>query len=71
VKKLLATAPVVHADETFARAAGGTTYLHVACTEHLTLMHTGDRSAKTISYRRISLRIPRRVVGPSRFMVSW
>jgi transposase len=48
VKKLLATAPVVHADETFARAAGGTAFVHVACTEHLTLMHTGDRSAKTI-----------------------
>jgi len=47
-KRLLATAPVVHADETFARAAGATTYLHVACTDHLTLMHTGDRSAKTI-----------------------
>ena len=48
VKKLLATAPVVHADETFARAAGKTTYVHVACTEHLALMHTGDRSAATI-----------------------
>jgi transposase len=48
VKKLLATAPVVHADETFARAAGGTTYVHVACTDHLTLMHTGNRSAQAI-----------------------
>jgi transposase len=48
VRKLLATAPVVHADETFARADGGTAFVHVACTEHLTLMHTGDRSAKTI-----------------------
>jgi len=48
VKRLLATAPVVHADETFARAAGGTAFVHVACTEHLTLMHTGDRSAATI-----------------------
>jgi transposase len=48
VKTLLTTAPVVHADETFARAAGGTAFVHVACTEHLTLMHTGDRSAKTI-----------------------
>jgi transposase len=36
VKKLLATAPVVHADETFARVDGATTYVHVACTEHLT-----------------------------------
>lgn len=48
VKKLLSTAPVVHADETFARAEGGTAFVHVACTEHLTLMHIGDRSAKTI-----------------------
>lgn len=48
VKKLLTTAPVVHADESFARTAGGTVYVHVACTEHLTLMHTGDRSAATI-----------------------
>ena len=48
VQKLLATAPVVHADETFARAAAGTAFVHVACTEHLTLMHTGDRSAATI-----------------------
>ena len=48
VRKLLATAPVVHADESFARASGTTAYVHVACTEHLTLMHTGDRSAATI-----------------------
>jgi transposase len=48
VKRLLASAPVVHADETFARAAGGTAFVHVACTDHLTLMHTGDRSAATI-----------------------
>lgn len=39
---------MVHADETFARAVGKTAYVHVACTDHLTLMHTGDRSAKTI-----------------------
>jgi transposase len=48
VQKLLAGAPVVHADESFARAAGATAYVHVACTQHLTLMHTGDRSAATI-----------------------
>jgi transposase len=48
VRELLACAPVVHADETFARAAGGTGFVHVACTEHLTLLHTGDRSAATI-----------------------
>lgn len=48
VRALLATAPVVHADETFARAQKQTTFLHVASTAHLTLMHTGDRSAQTI-----------------------
>ena len=48
VRKLLATAPVVHTDETFARADRATTYVHVACTEHLTLMHTGSRSAQAI-----------------------
>lgn len=48
VKTLLTCAPVVHADETFARAGGGTTYVHVACTEHLSLMHTGNRSAAAI-----------------------
>lgn len=48
VKALLAGAPVVHADETFARAKGKIAYVHVACTEHLTLMHTGDRSGATI-----------------------
>lgn len=48
VRALLVTAPVVHADETFTRTAGATRYLHVAATEHLTLMHTGDRSAATI-----------------------
>lgn len=39
---------MVHADETFARAAATTAYVHVACTDHLTLLHTGDRSAETI-----------------------
>lgn len=48
VRALLATAPVVHADETFARAAGATTFVHVACTDHLTLLHTGNRSADAI-----------------------
>jgi transposase len=48
VKKLLASAPVVHADETFARAEGATAYVHVACTDHLTLLHTGNRSADAI-----------------------
>ncbi|NLT56811.1 MAG: IS66 family transposase [Actinomycetales bacterium] len=48
VKKLLAAAPVVHADETFARVDSKTAYVHVACTDHLTLLHTGNRSAEAI-----------------------
>ena len=53
VRRLLTGAPVVHADETFARAAGRTGYVHVACTEHLTLLHTGNRSAETIDAGRV------------------
>ena len=48
LKTLLASAPVLHADETAGRAAGALSYVHVACTEYLTLMHVGDRSAATI-----------------------
>jgi transposase len=48
MQTLLAGAPVLHADETPGRAAGALSYVHVACTEYLTLMHVGDRSAKTI-----------------------
>jgi transposase len=48
VRELLKTAPAVHADETPARAAAGTRYVHLACTRYLTLMHTGDRSAEAI-----------------------
>jgi transposase len=48
MQNLLATAPVLHADETPGRAAGSLSYVHVACTEYLTLMHVGDRSAATI-----------------------
>jgi transposase len=48
VRELLKTAPAVHADETPARAAGGTRYVHLACTRYLTCMHTGDRSSETI-----------------------
>ena len=44
VRELLKTAPAVHADETPARAAGGTRYVHLACTRYLTCMHTGDRT---------------------------
>jgi transposase len=48
VRDLLKTAPALHADETPARAAGSTRYVHLACTRYLTLMHTGDRSAGAI-----------------------
>jgi transposase len=48
LRNLLGTAPVLHADETPGRATGSLAYVHVACTEYLTLMHVGDRSAATI-----------------------
>jgi transposase len=48
IRALLKTAPAIHADETPARAAGGTWYVHLACTRYLTCMHTGDRSAEAI-----------------------
>jgi transposase len=48
IAALLKTAPAVHADETPARTAGGTRYLHLACTRYLTHLHTGDRSADAI-----------------------
>jgi transposase len=47
-RDLLKTGPAVHADETPARVAGGTRYVHLACTRYLTCMHTGDRSAEAI-----------------------
>jgi hypothetical protein len=43
MRALLRTAPVLHADETTGRAAGALAYVHVACTEYLTLMHVGGR----------------------------
>lgn len=48
VRELLATAPVLHADETCGRAAGALSYVHVACTEYLTLMHVGGRTRDDI-----------------------
>src|SRR6266508_793504 len=45
---LLRQAKVLHVDETPARAAGGLAYVHVACTEFLTHLHTGGRSAGDI-----------------------
>jgi transposase len=48
VRQLLAAVPVLYADETPARAAGKLHYVHVACTEFLTAMHTGDRTSQAI-----------------------
>jgi transposase len=48
LRTLLPTAGVVHADETTGRAAGALAYVHVACTEYLTLMHVGGRSSDDI-----------------------
>ncbi len=48
VRELLRAAPAIYADETPARAGGGTRYVHLACTAYLTCMHTGDRSAEAI-----------------------
>ena len=48
VRALLRQADVLHVDETTARADGDLTYVHVACTEFLTCLHTGGRSAADI-----------------------
>ena len=48
VRDLLRSAGVLYADETPARAGGRLHYVHVACTEFLTAMHTGGRSAEDI-----------------------
>lgn len=48
VRGLLRQGGVIYADETPARAAGSLGYVHVACTEYLTAMHTGGRSAADI-----------------------
>jgi transposase len=53
VRELLRGAAVVHADETPARAAGRLRYVHVACTEFLTAMHTGDRTRQSIDAGRV------------------
>ena len=39
---------MLYAGETPARAAGNLRYVHVACTEFLTAMHTGDRTSQAI-----------------------
>jgi transposase len=48
IRELLAAVPVLYADEAPARAAGRLHYVHVACTEFLTAMHTGDRTSEAI-----------------------
>jgi transposase len=48
VRDLLRHTGVLHVDETPARAAGNLEYVHVACTEFLTAMHTGGRSKADI-----------------------
>src|SRR6266704_961854 len=48
VRDLLRDAGVLYADETPARTAGKLRYVHVACTEFLTAMHTGDRTKAAI-----------------------
>jgi transposase len=48
LRALLRTAGVLHADETTGRAAGALAYVHVACTEYLTLMHVGGRGSDDI-----------------------
>lgn len=48
VRQLLRAAKLLHADETTARVNGKLAYLHVACTERYTAMHTGGRSKEDI-----------------------
>ncbi len=48
VRDLLRESGVLYADETPARTAGTLHYVHVACTEFLTTLHTGGRSAQDI-----------------------
>jgi transposase len=48
IRQLLREARVLYADETPARADGHLHYVHVACTEFLTAMHTGDRTSEAI-----------------------
>ncbi len=54
VRELLRAAGVLYADETPARTGGHLHYVHVSCTEFLTAMHTGDRTAEAIDAARSS-----------------
>jgi transposase len=56
---MIAAAPVAHADETTARADGALRYVHVACTDYLTVLHTGDRTAAPDRRRRGLARVHR------------
>jgi transposase len=53
VRDLLAQVGVLHVDETPARVDGCLSYVHVACTEFLTAMHTGGRSKADIDAGKI------------------
>jgi len=48
IRELLRTVGVLGVDETPVRADGGLTYVHAACTEFLTAMHTGGRTKEDI-----------------------
>ena len=48
VRELLRQVGVLHVDETPARADGALSYVHVASTQFLTVMHTGGRSKADI-----------------------
>ena len=48
VRQLLREARLLHVDETPARVDGDLAYLHVACNQSYTAMHTGGRSSKDI-----------------------
>ena len=48
VRELLHAAGVLYAGETPARVAGKLHDVHVACTQFLTAMHTGDRTSEAI-----------------------
>jgi transposase len=48
VRRRLHAAGLLHVDETTARVEGGLAYLHVACNDDYTVMHTGGRGKDDI-----------------------
>ncbi len=48
MKTFLATAPVLHADQTTGRANQALAYVHIACTRYLTMMHVGGHTKEDI-----------------------